>query len=178
MNVLNETNVGSLSWVQPSAMHREFELHAGDNVLAKVRWEDIWGAKVSAESAEGTYLFDHSGFLHPHVSVQDTRTGAEVALNECNWNDTDLLKFPDGRQYRTRRVNRFGWEVVDANGERILYNELNYSMTKFNGHVEITEKGHALPASELSLIIMLAWYIAVYKGPQYYNSAYVPVIVH
>ena len=51
-----------LEWVQPSAWKMQYELRAGDELIATLRFRSSFGSFATAESADGCWTFKRVGF--------------------------------------------------------------------------------------------------------------------
>src|SRR5262245_2644107 len=56
-----------LRWVQTGSLPRGFELRAGKEGLATLRWQKMLGSLAVGESASGAWSFKRGGFLNPRV---------------------------------------------------------------------------------------------------------------
>jgi hypothetical protein len=67
MKKINELAGGELVWVQLARLKQEFELRAGDDVIATLRWQR--SSLAIAETADQSWTFKREGFWHPHRHV-------------------------------------------------------------------------------------------------------------
>ena len=89
-----------LRWTQPTLLKREYELHAGDEVVATLRWQKTFGSLALAEAADGTWTFKRSGFLRPKITVRVPGSETEVAVFKPAWGGEGTLRLSAGRCYQ------------------------------------------------------------------------------
>src|SRR5438445_8993602 len=105
----------SLKWTQPSAFQREYELRAGDDLLATLRWQKTFGSLAVAASADGTWTFKRSGFLSPKVIVRVPGSESDVAVLQPSWRGEGMLQGPEGRRYQWLNTSFWCSEWAFAN---------------------------------------------------------------
>lgn len=89
-----------LSWQQPSAMHRVYELRAGDAHVATLSFRSDWGSQATAESADGCWTFKRVGFWQSRVTVRQCENADDLATFRHNtWTGGGTLTRTDGRAY-------------------------------------------------------------------------------
>ena len=55
----------TLKWLQPNWLKMEYELHAGEEVVATLRFRSSFGTLATAQSADGCWTFKRVGFSKP-----------------------------------------------------------------------------------------------------------------
>jgi hypothetical protein len=150
-----------LRWVQPSAFKREYELRAGDEVLATLRWQKTFGSLALAASADGTWSFKRSGFLNPKVTVRVPGSEADVAVLKPGWRGEGTLELSAGRRYPWRNASfwRSEWAFTDEAGEALVQFKPEFAF--FKHAAEVTVDPRAAPLPDLSLLALLGWYLMV-----------------
>jgi len=53
----------ALQWRQPHLFKMEYELHAGDELVATLRFRSSFGTLATAQSADGCWTFKRAGFF-------------------------------------------------------------------------------------------------------------------
>src|SRR6516164_3030247 len=61
MKSINECIGQELRWVKPQLRRREYELRAGDEVLARLSYKGAFSSRVRAETADGLWMFERKG---------------------------------------------------------------------------------------------------------------------
>ena len=69
MEPLSNLEQAGLSWIQPKARERFFELRSGDPLFATLSFRSGFGTMATAETAEGSWTFKRAGFLNPRISI-------------------------------------------------------------------------------------------------------------
>jgi hypothetical protein len=159
MKSIHEFANQELLWVQPKALQRTYELRAGDDVVATLRWEKAWGSLVTAVTAKRQWTFKRVGFLHPRVTIRQAGSESDLALVELRWHGGGDVQFANGRRFHWRNTSfwRGEWAFITLEGEKLIQFKHRFSLTKMKGHVEIEAGARALP--ELSLLAALGWYL-------------------
>jgi len=67
-----------LKWGQPSAFKMQYELQAGDELAATLRFRSSFGSFATGESADGCWTFKRTGFWQTRVT---TSAAVEAAPN-------------------------------------------------------------------------------------------------
>jgi hypothetical protein len=167
MRSIREVAEQTLRWTQPSALAREYELRAGDETLATLRWQKAFGSLALAESADGEWTFKRSGFLSPRVTVRAPGSETELAVFRPGWRGEGALRLSDGRGYQWANTSfwRSEWAFADEAGEPLVRFKTEFEPTTgfafFKQAAEVTfeHRGHSL--ADLSLLTLLGWYLMV-----------------
>ena len=153
-----ESMVGrELQWVQPSIFKREYELRAGDIVVAKLGWVKFLGMTVKAESADGCWMFDQKGVWK-----------SELTVRKCD-QDEPLLSMKEERFKRTQKIElsedrhvtlksnfwrtTFSLET-ETREPLVIVRKHGFFSTKFD--VELRRRGTSL--QELPWLLLFMWY--------------------
>jgi hypothetical protein len=157
-----------LCWIQPKGLGRHFELRAGDDVLAILRFETLCGSLARAESADGSWTFKRVGFFKPRVTVRKAGEEVNLAVYTPRWTGREgALEFPDGRVFSWKQTNFWAarYQITDAVGNLLASFQSGIDKSKLSdifktqARVEIDLRGRALP--ELPLLVLLGWYLIV-----------------
>jgi hypothetical protein len=117
MRLIQEAADQELIWRQPSAMKQHYELRAGDEVLATLRWEKNWGSLATARTAEGAWTFKRAGFWQQRVAVWPAGEAREVATFTPKWTGDGALVVAGGRTFRWAGKGFWGLEKFWQAGE-------------------------------------------------------------
>jgi hypothetical protein len=162
MRAIREVTEPALRWTQPSTFKREYELRAGDEILATLRWQKPFGSLALAESADGTWTFKRSGFFSPKVTVRVLGSETEVAVFKPGWTGTEgMLRFSDGRSYQWLKPSFWisEWALANDGGEPLIHFNPEFALFKQAAAVKI-EPG-AVPIPDLSFLTVLGWYLLI-----------------
>jgi hypothetical protein len=159
MRSIREVAEHTLRWAQPGALSREYELRAGDEVLATLRWQKTFGSLALAEAADGTWTFKRSGFLRPKVTVRAPGSEAEVAVFKPSWGGEGTLRFSEGRGYQWVNTSfwRSEWAFTNEAGEPLIH--FKPEVAFFKQAAEVKVEPRAVTASDLPLLTVLGWYL-------------------
>ncbi len=88
-----------LEWVQPSAWKMQYELRAGEEIVATLRFRSSFGSFATAESADGCWTFKRVGFWQTRVTIRGCGSDMDIAMFKNNtWSGGGTLELPDGRK--------------------------------------------------------------------------------
>lgn len=151
---------GELEWVQPRALKMEYELRAGEEVVATLRFRSSWGSFATAESADGCWTFKRVGFWQTRATVRPCESEVEIAsFRQGTWSFGGTLELPDGRKYpASTNFWATRYEIQSESGEPLITYR-THGILRLEAHMEIAPPAAALP--ELPWMSMLGWYLAV-----------------
>jgi hypothetical protein len=165
MMEINDVNTSALSWKQPNAFRRAFELCWHDDVLATMEWEKPSGSLAVVRSAEGRWTLKRSGFLSPKVTARVAGTDKEAASFRPNWRGEGVLELDESRRfYWVQNDPYWGsrWAFRDELHRPILTVTLNdglHNILKYEAFVDIDDAVARMPG--LSLMAAMGWYVMV-----------------
>lgn len=149
-----------LKWAQPHAFRMEYELRAGEEIVAVLRFRSSFGTHARAESADGCWTFERVGFWRDKTVVRAGSTKTVLAVFKSNkWDTGGTLELPGGRRFYTRaNFWQTEYEIRDHTGEPLL--------RLFRGgviHLSAAVAVHPSVARwpELPWLVMLGWYLMV-----------------
>jgi hypothetical protein len=161
MKAIREVAEGVLRWTQPTALKREFELRAGDEVVGTLRWQKAFGSLALAEAAGGVWTFKRCGFLRPNVTVRLPGSETEAAVFKPGWGGEGTLRLADGRCYQWQHTSfwRFEWAFANEAGEPLVHFKPEYAFLKHAAGVKLEPGAASIP--DLPLLTLLGWYLMV-----------------
>jgi hypothetical protein len=84
----------SLRCVQPNILKMNYELRAGDEVMATLRFRSLMGTLATGESADGCWTFKRVGFLQASATVRSCGSDSDIAAFKHNtWSGGGTLIF-------------------------------------------------------------------------------------
>jgi len=90
----------TLKWLQPNWLKMEYELHAGEEVVATLRFRSSFGTLATAQSADGCWTFKRVGFFQTRVTVRTCDSENDLAVFKNNtWKGGGTLILAGGREY-------------------------------------------------------------------------------
>ena len=81
MKSLNEYIGQELQWIHPNVLSSEYELRAGDEVLARLHWNAAFTSHGHAETADGSWAIERKG-IRQTITVLALDTQTELATIE------------------------------------------------------------------------------------------------
>lgn len=160
MNKIAEVIGRELEWVQPSAWKMEYELRAGDELLATLRFRSSFGSFATAESADGCWTFKRVGFWQTRVTIRRCGSDTDIATFKNNtWSGGGTLELPDGREIlATTNLWQTNFEFKTEAGETLVRFKTG-GLVHLSATVEIQPDAAGVP--ELPWVVMFGWYLAV-----------------
>jgi hypothetical protein len=161
MKSIREVAGQTLRWTQPNALRRRYELRAGSEVVATMRWEKTFGSSAIAESADGNWTFRHTGIFRSRISARATGSESEVAVFKPNWRGEGTVQGPAGRSYQWSCTSfwRSQWRFARAEGETLIRVTPGSATFRQTADVHVEAGAAALP--DLALLTLLGFYLIV-----------------
>ncbi len=161
MRRIGEVRGQELAWTQTGYYHGEYELQAGDEVVATLRWRG--GSLGIAETADGVWSFKRPGLRRSRVSIRRAGSGTEIAVFSSSWIGGGTLELVGGRLFYWSATNlwRSRWVWREANGTELV-SLRSRQRIRLSGQVEWSQAAAALP--ELDLLVTLGWYLLVMRA--------------
>lgn len=149
-----------LTWEQPSALKMHYELRAGSEVVATLRFRSSFGSYATAESDDGCWTFKRVGFWRTKVTVRPCDSNDDIASFKNNtWSGGGTLELADGRTFLATTnfwQTKFGFETESA--DKLIQFQTS-GLIHLSATVEIELGAINLP--ELPLMVMLGCYLIV-----------------
>jgi hypothetical protein len=142
-------------WVTSEQARRQFELRAGDIVIATLAWSR--GSNALGQWGERQYRFSRQGWLRPRVLVRDAGASDTAEPLATYAQQSGALSFQDGRVFFWKRPKRL-------TNERIWVDASGTELVRFLPGRQVTEVVIAQLASttpELPLLALLGKYTLV-----------------
>lgn len=164
MKNVHEIKTGELIWVQPHATERTFELRSAEEVLGTLRWNSSFGSLADAVAADGHWTLKRTGFFNPQITIRDYKSDSNLAVFTPNWKTEGVLEFSAKQCFRWVGIGfwRSQWAFTKAGGEHLIDFEPHSSFLKRSAAVKVTPEG--LQIAELSLLILIGWYLIVLRS--------------
>ncbi len=165
---LSDHLTSELSWVQPKARQRAFDLKAGEDLVGSLSFETAFGSLATAVANGKTWSFKRMGFFKPHVTVRLAGGTEDIAVYRPRWSGTEgELTFADGRIYHWHVANFWAtrYEVQDTEGSALLAYRSGgvesgmKGLFKMQALVEVTDRGRT--SSDVDLLVLVGWYLIV-----------------
>jgi hypothetical protein len=149
-----------LEWMQPSAWKMEYELRAGDELIATLRFRSSFGSFATAESEDGCWTFKRVGFWQIRATIRGCGSDMEIAVFKNNtWSGGGTLELPDGRKIlATTNLWQTSFEFKTEAGETLVRFHIG-GFVHLSATVEIQLGADGVP--ELPLLVTFGWYLAV-----------------
>ncbi len=159
MRTIREIGQQELTWTQPRKSRRDYELRAGEEALATLRWDRQQRQVAAGEAAEGRWTFRRQGFLHQQVEARLSESELVIARFQPLWRGGGTLELPDGQRFGLRPTSFWNaeWAWTTAGNDILLRIKRAARPSATKGQVDLLPGASALP--EVSLLILLGWYL-------------------
>ena len=159
MDATRHLPLTGLEWKQPSAFNRAYELRMGDEVIARLVFQKVFGTLALAEWGKERWEFERHGFLRPRVVVRRPEQEEELAWYEPHWTGRKGVLHGPGPRERPLCANNllathYTWK--DEQGEPLL--SLRTKGLLHSG-AELTVAECGAGEEDIVLLILLGWYV-------------------
>lgn len=168
MKSINDYSGQELQWVHPNLLSAEYELRAGDELLARLHWKGAFTSRVHGETADGSWVIERRG-IRQTITVLALDAQTELATIKRGMSGQAKLLLADGRQYTWQCTSfwRDVWTWVNTEGTPLLH-------VKRGVHVQLEPAAQGLP--DLALLTTLGWYLHKQQAEEAAIAAIVPII--
>ena len=147
-------------WSQPKALRLEYELRAGDELVAVLRFPSSFNSDARAESADGCWTFERVGFWRNKTVVRPCGSQAAIAVfKNSRWGSGGTLELAGGRQFpASTNFWHTELEIRNDTGD-LLLRVRSSGLVRLSATVEI----HPEVAGQTGLpwLVMLGCYLLV-----------------
>ncbi len=160
MRAIQEAAPSNLSWQQPQAMKAEYELRAGDELLATLRKTAMFGTAMDAEIGASRFTLKTEGFVRSRIKIREADAAGEPAVfGRAGFLGAGQLALPDGRSYRWKMTSFWGgrWAFLDDSDRPLVSFASRNRFLRAGCDVEIAPGALARP--ELPVLVLLGWYL-------------------
>ena len=159
MRAIHDAAPSTLSWQQPQAFKCDYELRAGDELLATLRKASRFGLAMDGEIGAARFTLRPEGFLRSRTTVQEDGATGEPVVFQSGFCGGGRLALPDGRSYRWKMTSFWGsrWAFVDDSDRPLVSFKSRNRLFRAGSDVEIGPGALALP--ELPVFLLLGWYL-------------------
>jgi len=137
---------------------KEYELRAGDELLATLWSGGSFGAPMGAKTGASEYSLVTEGFFQDLIAVREVGAVGVAAYFRKGAVEGELA-LPDDRGYRWKMTSFWGrrWAFVDGSDRPLVSFQARSHFLRAGCDVEIDPGALALP--ELSILVILGWYL-------------------
>lgn len=150
-----------LNWVQPRAFTMEYELRAGDELAATLRFLSRFSSHAVAECANGCWMFERVGFWRSKVAVRACDEKTDIAVfSMSKWGDGGgVLELSGGQKlYAAANFLRTEYEFKGEANETLLRLSSD-GIVRLSAKVDIRHRAERLP--EFPWLVALGWYLVL-----------------
>jgi hypothetical protein len=159
-----------LTWVQPTALTRAYELKTNDEVAGSLEFHNVSGSLATARVGTHCWTFKRVGFFQTRVVVRACGASPDMAVfRPQTWLGGGTLETIDGKRILVdtsfwKSVLRF---TLDS-GETLASLETS-GVFHLTGTIQINPASREL--EELPLLLSLGWYLVVMMHSDMAESA-------
>jgi hypothetical protein len=158
MRTIQEAAPSTLSWHQPRAFRGEYELWAGDELLATLWSGSSFGAIMGAKTGASEFSIRTEGFFQDLIAVREVGA-VGVAAYFRKGSAERQLALSDNRGYGWKMLSFWSrrWAFVD-DSDRPLVSFQAWSQS-FRAGCDVAIDPGALALPELPILVILGWYL-------------------
>jgi hypothetical protein len=159
---LTDSGIELLNWIQPKLFQRAYELRAGDETVAALRWVNTFGSLVAIELADTKWLIKRSGFLWRRGVVHREGQAGDQATFQFGWFGKALLEVEGGERYHWARSKFWPpqWTFANSSGFPVARFSLARIMFRSKGEIELAENA-SLHRADIPILILAGWYFVL-----------------
>lgn len=175
MKRLDQVTGLPLQWTQPSAWREAYELRAGDDLVATLRFRSAFGSFATSETADDCWTFKRVGIWKTHVTVRRCGEEGDRAIFYNNtWDGGGTLELADGRRYlASTNFWQTRYELQTEAGEPLMRFDIG---AVFRQSAGVIVQPAAMHLADLPLLITLGWYLAVMMDQDSSTAAFVAAV--
>jgi hypothetical protein len=168
MKSINDYSGQELQWIHPNLLSAQYQLRAGEEVLARLHWQGAFTSRVHVDTADGSWMIERKG-IRQTITVLALDSHTELATITRGISGQATLLFADGREYRWQCSSfwRDVWTWVNTESTPLLH-------VKRGAHVQLEPAAQGLP--DVTLLSALGWYLHKQQEEEAAIAAIVPVI--
>ena len=168
MKSIKDISNEHLLWAQPKTIHQFFELRLNDDLYGTLNFPKSTGSLAEVESFDGKWSFKRIGIFYTKITIRELGNENDLAVFKPNlMASSGLLEFANGTSFTWEAANFWAtrFEFKDSAGNLLVTFRAGVDDPKLKdwfktqARVEITEQAKNL--SELSVIILLGWYLII-----------------
>jgi len=182
MKSIKDITTEHLLWTQPKTIHQFFELRLNDDLFGTLNFPKLTGSLAEVETFDGKWSFKRIGIFHTKITIREFGNENDIAVFKPNlMASSGSLEFTNGNSFIWEAANFWAtrFEFKDNSGNLLVTFRAGVDDPKLKdwfktqARVEITELAKNL--SELSIIILLGWYLIIILNMDSSTSAVLSV---
>jgi len=157
MTPIHEFVGQDLLWVPTATFRNQYELIAGNTVLATLDMSN-WTTAAHAVTAEGHFSIRREGFFRQQVMIRATETGPVLATYTRGWTG-GILQCANGRLFKWENANFWGTKRTwtDQFGTPLV----QFQSSPWTRELLVRVEPEAATTSEHPLLVLLGNYITI-----------------
>jgi hypothetical protein len=148
-----------LLWTPSAASRQQYELLAGDTVLAMLDMSN-WALAAQASIAEGKYSIKQEGFFRQQIMIRANEAGSILATYTRGWGG-GTLQVADGHLFKWENVNFWGtkkaWKT--SSGTCLV----QFQNSPWTRDLLIRVEPEAVTTPEHPLLVIMSLYISIFS---------------
>ena len=149
-----------LRWTKPDWRTLRYELHHDGAPVAALGFRSATGSFATAESGDGCWTFERTGFLQTRAVARPCGDNDPVGTFHHNvWTSGGILLLPDGRRYRAdANLWSTGLAIATDAGGPLVRDRVQQDVMQLSAVMEIEARARDIEG--IPWIAMLGWYVA------------------
>ena len=159
MKGFDSVDRSAFRWLRQAGSPAAYQLLAGDDEVATLRWAGAHGSLAHAQTAGAAFALKREGFLSPHVLLRDPE-GRVMARLDLHFSSSRLTVGSEGYVLQRKGFLLPAWQVATSAGQPLLHIETVDEHGNLQGGVAAVEPAGQRDPS-LPLLLLIAWYFIV-----------------
>lgn len=114
---LREFRFIPLDWHQPDKWKRYYELKFDEELVATLKWRNLFGTKVEGWTATGKWVIIRKGLFNPVYHIKQKRDKKLLFKVKVKSSKIQPIQAPSGKVYQWKRLNfwkrEYAWTLND-----------------------------------------------------------------
>ena len=160
MQSISQANAKGLRWSQPRAARMDYELSSGADLVATLKFRNMFGTFATAESADGCWTFKRVGFWQNRASIRACGSDTDLAVFKNNtWDRGGTLEFSSGGTFKAT-TNFWMTSFEFRTGADELLVAFDYRGV-FHRSADVHVSPLAQRTAECSVLVLFGWYLVL-----------------
>jgi DNA-binding Xre family transcriptional regulator len=165
MKAFRELTRQELKLQQPSALKKEYELRADNELFGMLHWPKALFSLCIAETADGAWTFDRHGFFNPRVIAREIGSEQDMLVYTPNWTGMNgRMEHIDGREFNFQGAswwgNRFTLVQKLAQEEDVELVAVKINFTFLRGSADVVIQPQLAQMEDASLLALFSCYLS------------------
>jgi hypothetical protein len=159
-----------LSFTQPRAMERSYELRAGEELVATLEFQSAFGSLAVARTSSAAWTFKRVGFFTPRATARREGSEQDIAAYTPRWTGREgEVDLAGGEKLHFGPANFWGTRFAfgDAEGHTLATfgpePDVHRFSDLFRTQAMVSVDPAATARPDLDLLVLFGWYLVILR---------------